>query len=241
MSVAQLTLYTARVCPFAQRVELALAEAGAKVTKYQIDLANKPEWYAPQVNPASKVPAVAYGGPDVLPDQPSPDSAKIAESLVLLEFVADLFPKSDLLPTDPVARARVRFFIDAVATKFAPAYVGFTVLGTQSADKLYDGLEDIQKLLPPVGFAAGPRFSNADAALAPFLGRLELFLRNDVGKFAVGEGKKAHETIFGTPRFERLQRYFEDVTSRESWKSTFEAVRFSSWLRVAGGADGSVV
>jgi len=51
----QITLYTAKICPFAHRVELALEEAKAGFTSYEIDLKNKPEWYAPQVNPASKV------------------------------------------------------------------------------------------------------------------------------------------------------------------------------------------
>lgn len=37
------------------KTEIALAEAHAKFTRYEIDLFNKPEWYAPQVNPASKV------------------------------------------------------------------------------------------------------------------------------------------------------------------------------------------
>lgn len=39
----------------APQAELALEEVGAKYTKFQIDLQNKPEWYAPKVNPASKV------------------------------------------------------------------------------------------------------------------------------------------------------------------------------------------
>jgi hypothetical protein len=37
------------------KVELAFQEAGADVTRYQIDLQNKPEWYASRVNPAGKV------------------------------------------------------------------------------------------------------------------------------------------------------------------------------------------
>ena len=53
-------------------------------------------------------------------DKPAPDSIKIAESLVLLEFVADLFPDSGLLPKDPVERAKVRLFIDTFAVKYGP-------------------------------------------------------------------------------------------------------------------------
>ncbi|KAJ6614340.1 hypothetical protein B0H10DRAFT_2221347 [Mycena sp. CBHHK59/15] len=43
-------------------------------TRFEIDLSNKPEWYAPKINPTSKVPAIAYGGLQVPPDQPSPNS-----------------------------------------------------------------------------------------------------------------------------------------------------------------------
>ncbi|KDN51872.1 hypothetical protein RSAG8_00423, partial [Rhizoctonia solani AG-8 WAC10335] len=43
-----------KICPFAQRTVIALEEAKADYTTYEIDLSNKPEWYAPKVNPASK-------------------------------------------------------------------------------------------------------------------------------------------------------------------------------------------
>ncbi|KAJ7107374.1 hypothetical protein C8R44DRAFT_885390 [Mycena epipterygia] len=78
--VAQITLYTAEIFPFSHRAELALEEAKVSYNRFEIDLNNKLEWYAPKVNPASKVPAFAYGGPQVSPDLPSPDSDKIAES-----------------------------------------------------------------------------------------------------------------------------------------------------------------
>lgn len=41
------------------QVELALAETGLKkdvdFERYEIDLQNKPQWYQPKINPASKV------------------------------------------------------------------------------------------------------------------------------------------------------------------------------------------
>ena len=43
-------------------MRIALREAGANFTEREIDLRNKPEWYNTLVNPASKVPAIAYGG-----------------------------------------------------------------------------------------------------------------------------------------------------------------------------------
>jgi glutathione S-transferase len=217
----QITLYTAKICPFAHRVELALAEAKAGYTSCEIDLANKPEWYAPQVNPASKVPAIAYGGPQVSPDQPSPESVKIAESLVLVEFIADLYPESNILPQDPVLRAQTRFFIDVVSTKFLPAYMGPVARG-QSFDSLWDALDLLQaQLAAGKKYAISDEFTAADIAIAPFLARMEVWLRNDIGAYKEGEGKKASEYFFHGDRFARLVKYYEDIKARDSFKATF--------------------
>ncbi|TCD64601.1 hypothetical protein EIP91_003866 [Steccherinum ochraceum] len=217
-----LTLYTAKVCPYAHRVELALAEAKANFKRFEIDLAAKPEWYAPKVNPASKVPAVAYGGPDVPADQPSSESTKIAESLVLLEFVADLYPSANLLPKDPVKRAQARFFIDAVSTKFNPTYFGYSVTGKSSQADLIKAFKDIQALLPETGYAVG-EYSIADAAIIPFISRLFVGLENDLGLYAIGEGPKTLELIKTSPELKRIQQYIQDVTSRTSFVSTFDS------------------
>ncbi|KAH8093074.1 thioredoxin-like protein [Cristinia sonorae] len=217
-----LTLYTAKICPYAHRVELALAEAKAEYKRFDVDLGNKPEWYAPKVNPASKVPAVAYGGPDVPPDQPSPNSTKIAESLVLLEFVADLYPSAKLLPEDPVLRAKVRFFIDAVSNKFNPAYFSYVITGKGNQEGLIQAFKDIQVLLPETGFAVGNEWSIADASITPFIARLFVALENDLGAYAVGEGPKTLELIKTSPELKRIQTYIQDVTTRPSFTSTFD-------------------
>ncbi|KAJ7107348.1 hypothetical protein C8R44DRAFT_885371 [Mycena epipterygia] len=190
--VAQITLYTAEIFPFSHRAELALEEAKVSYNRFEIDLNNKLEWYAPKVNPASKVPAFAYGGPQVSPDLPSPDSDKIAESLILVEFVADLYPEATLLPKDPVLRAKARFFIDTVSTKFLPAYMG--PLNLLSADRPY---------------VLGEEYTAADIAITSFLARLEVALKNDIGAYKEGEGVKAAEYFFSGGRFKRLVKYFE--------------------------------
>jgi glutathione S-transferase len=217
----QLTLYTAKICPYAQRVELALREAKANYTPFQIDLKDKPEWYAPRVNPASKVPALTYGGPHTSPSEPSSESDKITESLVLLEFVADLFPSSSLLPKDPVRRAKARFFIDAVVNKYIPNYVGAVVRG-EPANTILKGVEAIQELLPAEGFAIGPEYTIADASIAPIAARVHLALKNDLGAFKDGEGRKAFEALDGDPKYERYRKYFYDLTDRPSFKATFD-------------------
>jgi glutathione S-transferase len=114
-----------------------------------------------------QVPAIAYGGPKVPADQPSPQSIKLAESLILVEFVADLYPQSGLLPSDPVVRAQARFFVDAVSTKLIPAYMAWLRKG-ESYENFLKGVEAIQALLPQdAPFAVGEAFTVADIAILP--------------------------------------------------------------------------
>ena len=171
----------------------------------------------------SQVPAIAYGGPDVPPDQPSPDSIKIAESLVLIEFVADLFPGANLLPADPVLRAKARFFYDAVGNKFNTAYFNYSFKPEGSKEALFKATEELQALLPPTGYAVG-EWSIADAAWTPFIARLFVALENDLGGYPVGEGPKTLHVLQNDAKFARFQQYWKDVSSRPSFVSTFDKV-----------------
>lgn len=160
---------------------------------------------------------LTYGGPDVPPDQPSPESAKLYESPVLLEFVADIFPESGLLPPDPVTRARIRLFADVATTKFGFPLVFDFIPHGKSTDAILAALEEMQTLLPAnAKFAVGDRFTLADAALAPFLWRFEICLKHDVGKFTYEEGKKTSEE-YGGERFARLRSYFNSIKARQAF------------------------
>lgn len=175
-----------------------------------------------------QVPAIAYGGPKTSPENPSPESIKLSESLILVEFVADLAPSSGLLPSNPVDRARARFFVDTVSNKFFPGFAGFFLRG-ESPDALVAGFEAVQDLLPKDGGFAigGNQLTIADIALLPFLGRTELLLQNGVGKYHAAEGKKLYEQLFEDEKFARLQKYYKEATARDSWKKTFYTVSCS--------------
>ncbi|KAJ3013333.1 hypothetical protein NUW54_g1624 [Trametes sanguinea] len=152
----RITLYSAIDSPFPHRVRLALEEAGATYDIILIDLMNKEEWYEEKVNPAGgKVPFLVYGGPKLHPDEaPSADAVKIPESIVILEFLADIFPNAHLLPEDPVLRARVRLWNAAVDTKLLKALLGFIFLG-EPLESILAVLEEFQAMMPPTGFAVG--------------------------------------------------------------------------------------
>ncbi|KAF9027253.1 glutathione S-transferase [Hymenopellis radicata] len=213
--VEQITLYTGELCPYAHRIELALAEVGAQFTRYEIDLFNKPEWYARKVNPASK----------------------LAESLILVEFIADLFPVSPLLPSPPVERAEARFFIDTFANKFYPAYMGF-ITGAEPKEPLFAALEALQNLLVQNGrkkFAVNDDFTIADAAVLPFFARLETVLSNDLGAYDEGEGKQVLNTLATDPKYKVFWDYFQRLKARESFKKTYWPDEVSELMKVRLG------
>lgn len=213
---------------------------------------NKPEWYTAKVNPVGKVrpspllrsstiltncmqiPAITYGGPKVSPDAPSDASVKLAESLVILEFLADLFPSAGLLPADPVARAKARFFISVFDSKVFEGFKNAIFMG-KPLSELLDALAALQALLPPTGFAAGgSALTIADMAAAPFLGRIYMLLAHELGNYPLGEGKKALDVLKGE-RFARLNEYMEDIKAQPCWKATWDEVRCAKACVRGGG------
>lgn len=156
-------------------------------------------------------------------DQPSPESVKLNESLVLVEFIADLYHDSGILPKDPVLRAKARLFIDAVSTKFSPA--NFSVIHNDGdPEQLVQAVEHLQSLLPAEGFAIG-EFSAADIAIAPFLGRIKIGLTNDLGGWPAGKGEGPRILgLLQQPKLARFNKYWADLEARPSFVATFDRV-----------------
>ena len=120
----------------------------------------------------------------------------------------------------------MRFFIDAILNKLSAPYAAF-LSGTESPDKFIKALAEVQEMLLPDGFAVGDWFMIADAVIAPFLGSWELLFHNDVEKFAEGTGMHVHKVLFWSKRFGHLQKYFEKISSWQSFKNSFDSVRVS--------------
>ncbi|KAF8552145.1 glutathione S-transferase [Imleria badia] len=235
---AQLTLYGSKSSPYSEKVELALKEGNIPYKYFSIDLRNKPAFFTEQINPVGKVPTITHGGPDVEPDEPSPLSFKLAESNVILEFLADLHPEAKLMPTDPVQRARVRFFMDAVTNKYVPAYRAWILdREPDAAEKHLKAIEFLQELLPDSGeYAVGDSYTIADACITPFIFRLHLTTENDIGKYPVGNGPKFDESL-KDPKYAKFMAYANAVTERpvakETWAPRMEYVK-QAWIRLFG-------
>lgn len=91
-------------CPFNQRVWIALE---AKGILYQLKEVNpyKKEADFLKLNPKGLVPTLAHKG------------TPLYESIVLLEFLDDVYPDKPIFPTDPVEKAQARIVIDLIAKK----------------------------------------------------------------------------------------------------------------------------
>lgn len=133
---------------------------------------------------------------------------------ILVEFVADLYPEAGILPSDPVQRAKARFFIDAVNNKFANKYAAHVVNGAPAAD-LISGAEFIQSLLPTdKKYAVGDELSAADIAIIPFVLRGEIV-------FSLKDTENVWGTLKGE-KFTRLFKYFDDLKAHPAVASTWD-------------------
>ena len=168
-----------------------------------------------------QIPSIAYGGPDVPAEEPSPESAKVTESLALIEFIADLFPESGLLPKDPILRAKARGFVQVYDSFIQPPFKAAFFLG-EGIEPLLLELEKFQAALPPTGFAIG-EYSIADCAVAPFFVRMMVFLRHGIGRFSPENRAKLTEA-FASEKFARFRKYIEDVENRPNFQKIWDEV-----------------
>jgi glutathione S-transferase len=90
-------LFTARTCPYAHRTRLALLEKGLDCEHVEIDFKNKPARFL-AVSPYGKVPALSH------------DGNTIYESLIINEYLDEVFPEPRLMPAGPIGRAKARIW-----------------------------------------------------------------------------------------------------------------------------------
>jgi stringent starvation protein A len=93
-----MVLYSGTTCPYSHRCSFVLFEKGMDFEIRDVDLFAKPEDIA-LMNPYNEVPILVER--DLI----------LYESHIINEYIDERFPHPQLMPGDPVARARVRLFL----------------------------------------------------------------------------------------------------------------------------------
>ncbi|KAH9925612.1 thioredoxin-like protein [Epithele typhae] len=222
----QITLYGHPYSPYVHRVAIVLEATGAKHQYYTVNLMDRSVWGS--ISPTGKIPFITYGGPEVPPDQPSPESEKIPESLIIAALIAEEYPSAGLIPADPIARTRMRLFINEWESSGEAAFRA-ALMGTGPVDAILDVYARLQARLGGSTFAVGDALTLADVAVAPFLFRNEYLMRHEIGKYPLGEGKKFIDHLEG-PEFVRFREYAEAVKAHPSVKKTYDEAVYAAMM-----------
>ncbi|KAI1790956.1 hypothetical protein LXA43DRAFT_889971, partial [Ganoderma leucocontextum] len=210
------------------QVRIALEEARANYDFVSFPLDQRPEDYVKNIYPAGKVPSLVHGGVESFPaGKLTPGSDVIIESLVILEFLADLFPDGSLLPKDPAKRSKARIFMNILNLRM-PNDIGTWLMNKDDGTTYLDLLESLQALLPDEGYAVG-EWSVADAALLPFLLWMPIIVKTGVGYWVKLKDVENVKTQWASPRFARLRKYYDESIARLSTKATWDEVGVVIW------------
>lgn len=159
-----MTLYSATTCPFSHRCRIVLYEKGMDFQIIDVDLHNKPEDLA-VMTPYSRVPVLVER--DLI----------LYESNIINEYIDDRFPHPQLMPADPVMRARARLFLHRFEQELFCHIDSVESSNLKTSDKARATIRDNLTVIAPVfakqKYMLGDEFSMLDVAIAPLLWRLD--------------------------------------------------------------------
>lgn len=156
-------LYSGTTDPYSHRCRIVLFEKGMDFQVIDVDLANKPEDLA-IINPHNEVPVLVER--DLV----------LQQANIINEYIDERFPHPQLMPADPVMRARARLFLHNFEEQLFSHIADIESENTKVADKarniVRDNLTQIVPLFSKQEYMLGDDFSMLDVAIAPLLWRL---------------------------------------------------------------------
>lgn len=171
-----ITLNSHALCPYVQRIAIALLEKGVAHERRVVDLGNKPQWFL-DISPLGRTPVLTVG------------DAALFESTAILEYLEET-QSNPLHSTDPVARARHRAWmvfsaevLDTIAGFYSARDAMTFEAKTAALRRHFTLLED--------HLSAGPWFSGADFSLvdvvfAPVFRYFDVF--HEIDRFGFFDG-----------------------------------------------------
>ncbi|WP_299637474.1 glutathione S-transferase family protein [uncultured Ruegeria sp.] len=171
-----LTLVSPALCPYVQRIAIALAEKGVAHNRVTVDLADTPGWFL-EISPLGRTPVLKVG------------DAALFESAAILEYLEETWP-NPLHPADPIDRARHRAWIGLGSeclgdiARFYSARDDATLEAT--AGRLHARFRLLEDQLGDGPWFAGARFSLVDTVCAPVFRYFDTF--DHIANFGVFDG-----------------------------------------------------
>ncbi len=184
-----MNLYSGTTCPFSHRCRIVLYEKQMDFQVIDVDLFNKPEDIA-VINPYNRVP--------VLVDR----DLVLYESNIINEYIDERFPHPQLMPPDPIMRARARQLLFTMEHELF-SHIDTLEKNLKAAEKSRQHVRDRLTELAPIFIKQkhmlGDEFSMLDVAIAPLLWRLDHY-GIELGKAAAPLMKYA-ERVFSRQGF----------------------------------------
>jgi RNA polymerase-associated protein len=193
-----MTLYSGTTDPYSHRCRIVLFEKGMDFQVIDVDLANKPEDLA-VINPHNTVPVLVER--DLVLEQAN----------IINEYIDERFPHPQLMPADPVMRARARLFLHNFEEQLFDQIKDLESDNQKAADKarstIRDNLTQIVPLFTKQEYILGDDFSMLDVAIAPLLWRL--------GYYGIELPKQAAPLLKYAERIFSRPAYIEAMTPSE--------------------------
>lgn len=193
-----MTLYSGTTCPFSQRCRIVLFEKGMDFQIIDVDLFNKPEDLA-VMNPYNRVPVLVER--DLI----------LYESNIINEYIDERFPHPQLMPADPVMRARARLFLfrfeQELFTQVQILEHGTVKQQEKAKVIIKENLTQIAPIFAKQKYMLGEEFSMLDVAVAPLLWRLE--------HYQVPMTKQAAPLLKYAERIFARQAFIDSMTAAE--------------------------
>lgn len=187
-----MVLYSGNTCPFSQRCRFVLFEKGMDFEIRDIDLYHKPE----DINVMNP-----YGDVPILVER----DLVLYESNIINEYIDERFPHPQLMPPDPVMRARVRLLLFNFEREiFQYVHVLEDKASNENAkaearEIIRNQLVRLSPVVSRTKYMFGDELTMLDIAMAPLLWRLNYY-----GIELAANASAVHkyaERVFSRPAF----------------------------------------